>query len=172
MPLPAGEEGLILVNGPNVFAGYLNPNLESPFVQVEGQQWYKTGDIGFLDAEGNITLTGRLKRFVKVGAEMISLSAIEDALRQAAIQNNWIQAHENGPPLAVVAQEENGEKTKIVLFTLFSVTVAEANQALHAFGFSNLVKIHAAVQVPQIPLLGSGKVNYRLLEELTADSRA
>lgn len=85
-PLPIGAQGLILARGPNVFNGYLNPGLNSPFIEIDGKSWYKTGDLGFLDKDGSLTLSGRLKRFVKVGAEMISLAAVEDGLLQIGLE--------------------------------------------------------------------------------------
>ena len=76
-PLPLNTQGLILARGPSVFKGYLNPGLESPFITIEGVEWYKTGDLGSLDENGFLTISGRQKRFIKVGPEIISLSAIE-----------------------------------------------------------------------------------------------
>ena len=54
--LKSGERGLILAKGPNVFNGYLNPGLASPFTEINGERWYKTGDLGNLDQEGNLTI--------------------------------------------------------------------------------------------------------------------
>ena len=105
--LPVGTQGLILARGPNVFAGYLNPSVSSPFIEVKGLSWYKTGDLGFLDEEGALTISGRLKRFVKVGAEMISLAAVEDGLLKIGQEKGWPIVHE--ADLAVSAKEIVGE---------------------------------------------------------------
>ena len=51
-----------------------------PFIEIDGQRWYRTGDIGRLDEEGNLIISGRIKRFTKVGGEMISLGGIEETL--------------------------------------------------------------------------------------------
>jgi acyl-CoA synthetase (AMP-forming)/AMP-acid ligase II/1-acyl-sn-glycerol-3-phosphate acyltransferase/acyl carrier protein len=161
--LPIGTQGLILARGPNVFSGYLNPGLSSPFVEVNGKSWYKTGDLGFLDAEGYLTISGRLKRFIKIGAEMVSLAAIEDGLLQISLKKNW-PISEEGSALAVCAKELPGEKAKIYLFTTFPLNVEDANSALKEAGFSNLVKISNLMHLTPIPLMGSGKTNYRLLE--------
>lgn len=165
--LPIGQQGLILAAGPNVFSGYLNPGLSSPFVNLNnGKNWYVTGDLGYLDTEGHLILSGRLKRFIKVGGEMVSLAAIEDALIQKAMSRSWIKPNEEGPGLAITGHEEPGEKTKIYLFCKFPVSADEVNKELKDAGFSNLVRITSVTQLPELPLMGSGKINYRKLEEL------
>jgi len=161
--LGKNEQGLVLARGPNVFSGYLNEGISSPFMEVDGKLWYKTGDLGYLDDEGRLVLSGRMKRFVKVGGEMVSLASIEDALLQAARKKGW-PTDEEGPSLAICAKEKEGEKTEIYLFTKFATSVSEVNYALKEAGFSNLVRISSCIQLPEIPLMGSGKINYRLLE--------
>ncbi len=162
-PLPQGEAGLILARGPNIFKGYLNKGISSPFITLKDQSWYSTGDLGYLDPKGNLIISGRLKRFVKIGGEMISLAALEQALHEnSAIHAQLSQ--EEGPALAVCAKEEAGEKTKIFVFTRFSITLEEINRALRDAGFSNLVKVYKVTQIPEIPLMGTGKINYRNLE--------
>lgn len=158
-----GEQGLLLVRGPNIFKGYLNADVASPFLKVNDILWYNTGDLGVLDEEGYLFLTGRMKRFVKIGGEMISLSAIETALLQMARRYNW-PIDEEGQSLAICAQEQAGEKTKLFLFAKFSTNIDAVNKALREAGFSNLVKISTVNTLEQIPIMGTGKVNYRKLE--------
>jgi long-chain-fatty-acid--[acyl-carrier-protein] ligase len=165
--LPVGEKGLVLAHGPGIFSGYLNPSQVSPFITIEGKSWYKTGDLGFIDSEGNLHLSGRQKRFIKIGGEMISLAAIEDVMLQAALHGHKETSSDlaqEGPILAVCASEEVGEKPRIYLFSRLPITVEEANQRLREAGFSNLVKIAQVVILPEIPIMGSGKINYRVLE--------
>lgn len=161
-PVSQGEQGLILAKGPNIFSGYLNKGISSPFVSLKDQQWYSTGDLGYLDPEGSLILSGRLKRFIKMGGEMVSLAAIEDALQKTIGQKSGL--HEEGAILAVCAKEEAGEKSKIFVFTRFPVSLDEVNRALREAGFSNLVRAFKVQQVEEIPLMGTGKVNYRALE--------
>jgi long-chain-fatty-acid--[acyl-carrier-protein] ligase len=158
------ERGLILVRGPNVFSGYLNPGLTSPFIRIENKEWYNTGDLGFLDEKGFLTISGRLKRFIKIGAEMISLPAIEEALLHAALKHKW-PLKEEGPTLAIVGKEILGEKPKITFFTTFDVITEEVNAILRESGFSNLVRVSQVIKVDEIPVMGTGKINYRFLEE-------
>lgn len=161
--LPQGERGLILAKGPNIFSGYLNPGLSSPFLMINGERWYKTGDLGYLDADGFLTISGRMKRFIKMGAEMVSLASLEDALLQMADKKGWPTSQE-GPSFAVCAKELPGEKPKIYLFSKFNISIDEINSSLRESGFSNLVKISSVTHLPEIPIMGTGKVNYRAIE--------
>lgn len=162
--LETGQQGLILAHGPNVFSGYLNPGLSSPYLTLNSRPWYITGDLGYLDQEGNLIISGRLKRFIKIGAEMVSLASIEEALLQAALQKNWVEDHEEGPALAICAKETSGEKPQICLFAKSAIALDDVNKALKEAGFSNLVKVSSVVKLDEIPLMGSGKTNYRELD--------
>ena len=71
---------MIYVRGNNVFSGYLGEVESNPFELIDGKYWYKTGDLGYLDSEGYLFITGRLKRFIKIAGEMISLPFIEKIL--------------------------------------------------------------------------------------------
>lgn len=163
VPVSTGQVGLILTKGPNIFSGYLNKGITSPFLVIDNQSWYSTGDLGFLDKDGNLIISGRLKRFVKVGGEMVSLAALEDALLQT-IGQRVRHLQEEGPVLALSAKEFNGEKTKFYLFTKFSTSVEEVNKAFKESGFSNLIKITDVFLINEIPIMGSGKINYRALD--------
>lgn len=161
-PLGVNKEGLIVARGPNIFKGYLDAHISSPFIDFEGKKWYITGDLGSLDEEGYLTLSGRLKRFVKIGGEMISLAVIEEALLEAAMKMGW-KINPLVPSLAVGAKENNGTKPEICLFTTFPLTLEEANEHLRKSGMSNLFRLTAIQQINFIPLLGTGKIDYRSL---------
>jgi long-chain-fatty-acid--[acyl-carrier-protein] ligase len=163
LPLGLNECGLILAKGPNIFKGYINPGLSSPFIIIDGETWYKTGDLGCIDENGILTISGRLKRFVKIGGEMVSLASIESALLEMAPKKNW-PTQQEGPTLAVCAKEYAGEKTKIFLFSRFDLSADDVNSSLKEAGFSNLVRVASVIRVPEIPIMGTGKINYRLLE--------
>lgn len=164
-PVPVNTQGLILAKGPNVFSHYINEGIEPPFVNINGENWYKTGDLGTLDEENYLTITGRLKRFIKIGGEMISLGAVEEALGRSAKKYSWV-LQEDAPSLAILAKELPGEKTRINLFTVFKTDIEEVNTALKESGFSNLVRVSQVNVVKEIPIMGTGKVNYRALEKL------
>jgi acyl-CoA synthetase (AMP-forming)/AMP-acid ligase II len=76
--LPAGERGEVVIQGPNVTGGYEN-NPEANATSFTGG-WFRTGDQGFLDANGYLTLVGRLKEMINRGGEKISPREIDEVL--------------------------------------------------------------------------------------------
>ena len=108
------SEGEICVKGPNVFNGYLG-NPRSAFIEIDGARWYRTGDIGHLDEENYLIISGRLKRFTKIGGEMISLGAIEEAINAELIRRKRISP--DVPSLALCADEKESGKPQLILFT-------------------------------------------------------
>ena len=157
--LPLHQSGMILASGPNVFRGYLQTDVKSPFFVDEGVNWYVTGDIGFLNEQGNLTITGRQKRFVKIGGEMISLGAIE-----CALTTDQPAPEGEGPQLALCAKGESEGRPRLILFTTKNSSPTEINSLLRQKGFSNLVRIDRVITLETIPLSGTGKVAYRQLE--------
>ena len=75
-----GENGKILVKGDLVMKGYFNDFEETALHIRRG--WYDTGDMGNLDEDGYLWHVGRLKRFVKIGGEMVSLIRVENSLEK------------------------------------------------------------------------------------------
>jgi long-chain-fatty-acid--[acyl-carrier-protein] ligase len=157
---------MLLVRGPSVFGGYLHYDGPSPFVPYAGKQWYRTGDLVSEDSDGVLTFCGRLKRFVKIGGEMIPLPAIEAAL-EAKLQP---AGSTDGPCLAVesTADEEHPE---LVLFTTLAVDREAANRCLRESGLSPLHNIRRVVHLETLPLLGTGKTDYRSLKALLGDGK-
>jgi long-chain-fatty-acid--[acyl-carrier-protein] ligase len=168
-PAGPGQQGLLLVRGPSVFAGYLHYDGESPFMAFEGQQWYRTGDLVSEDADGVLTFRGRLKRFVKLGGEMISLPAVESVLERHFLAENQAEA---GPVLAVQATADE-EHPELVLFTTLATDRETVNRAIREAGLSGLHNIRRVIRVDDLPLLGTGKTDYRALaRRLAAESSA
>jgi acyl-[acyl-carrier-protein]-phospholipid O-acyltransferase/long-chain-fatty-acid--[acyl-carrier-protein] ligase len=163
--LPPNQPGMLWIKGPNVMAGYLNHPEKTAETVVEG--WYRTGDVGFVDDDGFIKLTGRISRFSKIGGEMVPHVAIEDELLKLA-------GDSEEPTLAVtaVADPRKGERL-IVLYTQLAKSIDELRAGLSAAGMPNLFipAPDGFIQVDQIPILGSGKVDLKALKEL-AEARA
>jgi len=155
-PLPVGERGLLLVSGATIFPGYLHHDGPSPFHEHDGKRWYNTGDLAFVDAEGFIHFAGRLKRFLKAGGEMISLPALEEPLASA------YPAGEKGPQVAVEGIETPTGR-KIVLFATAEIKLAEANALLTQAGFRGIMRLDEVRKIEAIPLLGTGKIDYKVL---------
>jgi long-chain-fatty-acid--[acyl-carrier-protein] ligase len=155
--LDPGETGLLLVRGPSVFGGYLNYAGESPFVTFEGRSWYRTGDLVVSSGDGILTFKGRLKRFIKLGGEMVSLPAIESVLQRHFGESD------DGPVIAVEAVG-NPEHPDIVLFTRRPADRAEVNALIKEAGLSALHYVRQVTEVESIPVLGTGKTDYRALK--------
>ncbi len=152
----SGEQWMIYVSGDSIFEGYLDTEIESPFEIFDEKQWYKTGDLGYVDTEWYLFITGRLKRFVKIAGEMISLPFIETILLEK-------YGNPEVTSLAVEAREVDGT-TIIVAFTTFEVTTAELNEYIHSHGASNIIKFSHVVKLETIPILGTGKTDYKQLK--------
>jgi len=75
---PAGVEGEIRLRGPQVISGYLDPSLDAEAFDEEG--FFRSGDLGIVDADGYVTITGRLKDVIIRNGENISAKEVEDLL--------------------------------------------------------------------------------------------
>lgn len=152
------EGGRLFVRGPNVMKGYLNADANAKFQSLGG--WYDTGDIVRVDDDKFLHILGRLKRFAKVSGEMVSLTAVEEALAGAFPHYGLRFA------VAVVAKpdEDKGERL-IAVSNEPKLTLEEVRAAIKAKGLSNLAVPREIKVVREIPKLGTGKVNHRELEK-------
>jgi acyl-[acyl-carrier-protein]-phospholipid O-acyltransferase / long-chain-fatty-acid--[acyl-carrier-protein] ligase len=153
------QAGRLLVRGPNIMRGYLNPTANAAFQALGG--WYDTGDIVAVDRDGVVFVRGRLKRFAKISGEMVSLPAIEEALAGAFPQFGLRFA------LAVLAKGDDTKGEKLVAVTNESrLTLEAVRRVLNERGFGNLSIPRELRQFHELPRLGNGKVNYRELERM------
>ena len=157
-PVESGKAGMLLVRGPNIFGGYLHYEGASPFVEFDGKTWYRTGDLVREEPDGTLVFTGRLKRFVKLGGELVSLPAVEETLLQ-----HFTREDDKEIPLAVEATPSE-DRPELVLFSIRPITREEANDILGKIGLSPLHFIRQVRQVDRIPVLGTGKTDYRTLK--------
>lgn len=154
-PVPGVEEGgRLFVKGPNVMLGYLlhaNPGVLVPAESELGKGWYDTGDIVTLDEEGFIRIKGRAKRFAKIGGEMVSLAAVEELAAKA-----WPDRLH-----AVVALPDPAKGEQLVLVTDQPDATRSALQAQARLdGMAELNVPKKILVVRQVPLLGTGKIDY------------
>lgn len=178
-PVPGIDEentGVLWVKGDNVMLGYMRsaaPGVLEPPVDEDlaaafaegatsddGAGWYDTGDIVHVDDEGFIFIRGRAKRFAKIGGEMVSLAAVEEALREI-----WPEA-----VLGVVSipDPRKGEQLALVIDTE-DVTTSRIAAHFASRGLSPLWTPKRIVSVKQAPFLGSGKFDYRKAKELVLE---
>jgi long-chain-fatty-acid--[acyl-carrier-protein] ligase len=163
--LPPHRMGELWVSGPSVFPGYLAHDESQPFRQRGGRRWYVTGDLAETDADGFIRLCGRSKRFLKAGGEMISLAALEEPFVRC------YSPTELGRRVAVEGVETE-EGRYVVLFCTESLSLREANDLLHEEGFRGVMRLDDVCHLPQIPVLGTGKVDYKALRALVRNRPA
>ena len=152
--------GRLVVKGPNLMSGYLlhgtDGNIRPPGT-ARGEGWYDTGDIAAIDDDGYIELLGRVKRFAKIGGEMISLTAVEE-LAGAAWPN---YGH------AAISLPDARKGEKIILVTEFDKGNRKSFQKkARELGYGELYIPRDVVHVREIPVLGTGKTDYVSLDEM------
>lgn len=153
------EGGRLFVRGPNVMKGYLNADANAKFLALDG--WYDTGDIVSVDAEGYLHVRGRMKRFAKVSGEMVSLTAVEDALAGAFPQYGL------RCQVAILTRPDEDKGEALIAVTNEPrLTMNEIREAIKAKGLTNLSVPREIKAVKEIPKLGTGKVDHRGLQAL------
>ena len=155
---PQGRRGCCSCAGPASSGVISTTRATPPFVDRDGQQWYRTGDLVRQDEQGVLYFEGRLKRFVKLGGEMVSLPAIE-----AVLLPHFASETDEGPPIAVEAVGP-ADSPEVVLFTVKPTDREQVNQFVRAAGLSPLYNVREVIRVDSIPVLGTGKTDYRGLK--------
>ena len=151
-PLAHGQEGLLLVKGPNRMLGYLGQPEKTREVIRDG--WYVTGDIAKIDEDGFIYLTDRLSRFSKIGGEMVPHLRIEEAIQQILGDASCV--------VTAIPDEQKGER----LVALYTNNKFTADQLWVRLNQTDLPKLWLPKRehffaVDAIPVLGTGKVDLR-----------
>jgi acyl-[acyl-carrier-protein]-phospholipid O-acyltransferase/long-chain-fatty-acid--[acyl-carrier-protein] ligase len=153
------EGGRLFVRGPNVMRGYLNVDANAAFKALGG--WYDTGDIAKVDEEGFVHIQGRMKRFAKISGEMVSLTAVEEALAGAFPQYGL------RCQIAVVTKPDADKGEMLIAVTNEQkLQLDEIRSAIRAKGLPNIAVPREVKFVREIPKLGTGKVNHRELQKL------
>lgn len=150
--------GRLFVRGPNVMLGYMSAS--SPGVIIPPKDgWHDTGDVVSVDEEGFVAIRGRLKRFAKVGGEVVSLAAVESCASAL-----W---PDHSHAAIAIADGRKGEQ--IILVT----TNREADRSdllgwAHNHGVPELSVPRQIVVTDEIPVLGTGKTDYGKVQKLVA----
>ena len=167
LPLPSGGVGIVCIKGLNIMLGYLNQPEKTASVIQDG--WYETGDMGFVDDEGFVHITGRLSRFSKIGGEMVPHLRIEESLLRIVEDPTNTDA---GIPLAVtsVPDPKKGERL-IVLHKPLVKSVKQVINELAETGLPTLwIPSHDGfVEVEEIPILGTGKLDLKGIKKAALD---
>jgi acyl-[acyl-carrier-protein]-phospholipid O-acyltransferase/long-chain-fatty-acid--[acyl-carrier-protein] ligase len=161
VPVPGIEDGgALYVKGPNVMSGYYrfeNPGVLEHTTSDEGDGWYATGDVVKVE-DGFVSIVDRVKRFAKIGGEMVSLSVVEKIAERA------------GPGLHAVTTTVDAAKGEaLVLYTTNADIKRDAlSAAAKEMGASELSVPRKIVVVDALPLLGTGKTDYVTLKKMAA----
>ena len=153
-PCGPGETGKILVKGEGVMKGYLN-DLEESSLKIKSG-WYDTGDLGYMDEDGYLWHQGRLKRFVKIGGEMISLIMVEEILNELTPE---------AVECCVVELPDAKRGSRIVAVTSEKIDRKEISKRLAA-EIPKLALPKKYVTIAEFPRMGSGKTDFRRLTDL------
>ncbi len=158
-PLPAGEDGLILIGGTQVMKGYLDDpdKTQQAIVDIDGLRWYKTGDKGHLDQDGFLTIIDRYSRFAKIGGEMVSLGAVE-----AEISLNISSEVE----ILTTSIPDNKKGEAIVLLYAGETSTTELKEHIKKTDLSPLSTPSQFIEVEAIPKLGSGKSDFNQAKKI------
>jgi len=156
------EGGRLFVKGPNIMKGYVNEDANAKFQALHG--WYDTGDIASVEDGKYVRILGRMKRFAKISGEMVSLTAVEEALDGAFPQYGLRFA------VAVVARPDPDKGERLIAVSNEPrLNVEEIRAAIKAKGLSNLAVPREVKAVREIPKLGTGKINHRELAALAEE---
>jgi long-chain acyl-CoA synthetase len=156
----AGQEGELIVHGPHLMPGYHNKPEETQNALRDG--WYHTGDLAKADANGFLTITGRLKELIIRGGQNIAPAEIEEvvntyeAVLDCAVVGVPHQHLGEVPALFIVPRPGHTLESEAVL--------GHCRTRLSAYKVPHIVRI-----IAEIPRTGSGKIiRYKLRESLSA----
>ena len=152
-----GEVGRIMVKGDLVMKGYLDDFEETSMRIRHG--WYDTGDMGFLDKDGFLWHAGRLKRFVKIGGEMVSLVKVEDVLQKVLPES---------VSCSVVEIPDALKGVKIVAAVTQKVDERKILKQMSE-QLPNIALPKHFVVIEELPKMGSGKVDFRTVTDMVQD---
>lgn len=154
------EGGRMWVRGPNVMMGYMTADRPGQLQPIAGG-WHDSGDIVHIDREGYVEIRGRAKRFAKIAGEMVSLGAVE-----MLVQSLWPEANH-----AAISVPDKRKGERIILAT---TTPKPDKSALVAFGktkgLPELMMPADILHFDDIPVLGSGKIDYVTTKKLVEEA--
>ncbi len=160
--LEIGEDGMIIVTGPQVMKGYLGDmkRTKEVIVELDGRRWYITGDKGKLDSDGFLTIVDRYSRFAKIGGEMVSLGAVEEEIRKI-IPNDIDIIAANTP------DTKKGER--VVLLFCGEIEAEELKEVIKNSSLNPLMQPSSYYKVEEMPKLGSGKSDLKLAKKIAME---
>jgi fatty-acyl-CoA synthase len=162
LEMPVGESGEIIMHGPEVFNGYWKrpEATAAAFIELDGKRFFRSGDIGMVDADGYFFLTDRLKRMINASGFKVWPAEVEALMyRHPAIQEACIIS---------TADSYRGESVKAVVVLRSTHRDLVTEQDIIGWCRENMAvyKVPRLVQfVDALPKSGAGKVMWRTLQE-------
>jgi 4-coumarate--CoA ligase len=161
-PVPTGTEGEVWIKGPNVFQGYHN-NAEATSSSLTPDGFFKTGDIGYEDEDGNMYITDRVKELIKykgfqvAPAELEGVLAGNEMVEDVAVVGTYDKSRETEVPLACVVPRQGVERNK-------------ESESMIVKWLGERVAGHKQLRggvrwVDEVPKSASGKILRRVLKE-------
>jgi cyclohexanecarboxylate-CoA ligase len=156
-PVPIGRRGEVMVRGPELFVGY---GEESQTRAAVRRGWFATGDLGVLDADGCLSITGRLKELIIRGGENIASAEVERVLEQ----------HPEVRQAVVVGCPDRRLGERVAAFVVGSpaIDVEECRRWFADQGMARFKTPEVVVHLEEIPLLGVGKPDRQALRSRAA----
>ncbi|MBA2651107.1 MAG: MFS transporter, partial [Tatlockia sp.] len=162
--LPIGEDGLVLIGGTQVMAGYLNlpEKTREVLIQDDNFTWYKTGDKGHLDNDGFLTIVDRYSRFAKIAGEMISLSQVE---------LEWLKLiNQEEIDLMALALPNDKKGEELALIYNSALSEEDMQKYFLASTIPKLILPRQIKKVKELPKLGNGKRDYLSAKQMLLTS--
>lgn len=162
-PLPTGEAGMILIGGCQVMEGYLKDpeRTKSVMTNIDGRDYYRTGDKGFLDEDGFLTIVDRYSRFAKLGGEMVSMGAVEKKIQDTKVLE--------GKDYVITSIPDSAKGEKIVLLYQGEKEPSDVISELRGSGMPPLMIPSIAFKLEAIPKLGTGKADFTTAKKIAKE---
>jgi fatty-acyl-CoA synthase len=162
--LGPNQTGEIVSRGPQIFKGYWNnpKATQECFVEIDGKMFFRTGDLGYYDDDGYFFIVDRLKRMINASGFKVWPAEVEsimyghpDILEACIISTE--DAHRGETVKAFVVLKETSDKKKITARDI----IDWCRERMAAYKYPRLVEF-----IDELPKTGSGKVQWRLLQEM------
>lgn len=154
------EGGCLWVRGPNIMKGYIKSDQPGQVIPLDGG-WHDTGDVVSVDEEGYYVIRGRMKRFAKIGGEMVSLTVVEncasavwpDHMHAAAI----VPDPRKGEQIILISEHPNPKRQELLTWA-------------QTHGVPEISVPKKIISTESLPVLGTGKLDYVSITKLAKDA--
>jgi acyl-[acyl-carrier-protein]-phospholipid O-acyltransferase / long-chain-fatty-acid--[acyl-carrier-protein] ligase len=154
-----GGAGRLFVRGPNIMLGYLREDNPSEIERPE-DGWYDTGDVVSIDEDGYVAIRGRVKRFAKIGGEMVSLTVIENCASAIWPDHQHcavaLPDKRKGEQIYLVSECPEAERSRLLTW-------------MQSHGVSELAVPRRIFHTDAIPVLGTGKTDLGEVQKVAAE---